>query len=426
MQQLTRAALCAPAAAVLAGLAGGLGASATYGMRAASSRDKTPPSAPRVQGPRRTSNHAPSFRFRSRDPDNPAGKLHYRCSFDSRHLHACALRYRQRLKTGKHLLRARALDPAGNRGRTTTVVIRITAGTPPPPTLPPAGRITATVAVGHPLGPFAAGESAVWVENRDGTVSRIDPGTNTVVATITTPFVLSGGVGGWIVTGAGSVWISNYGANSVTRIDAATNHVVATIPVGANPTGLAVTPGAVWVANHHGRSLSRIDPAMNAVVATIPVGDQAAPVEGGPQELAAAGGSVWLEALEASGLMLERIDAATNAVMAKIPVGGFCEYGTDGATLWAGCLDERKLYPVDLATSALGTPIALPLPPFSLGVGLGAVWAVDLGPGGLVRFDPAASKPVGQTPFAATGGLALGYGAVWAGRGDQKVLRIEP
>jgi hypothetical protein len=68
----------------------------------------------------------------------------------------------------------------------------------------------------------------------------------------------------------------------------------------------------------------------------------------------------------------------------------------------------------------------MPLPAFSLVVGLGAVWAVDLGPGGLVHFDPAAGKSVGQTPFAATGGLAVGYGAVWAGRGDEKVLRIEP
>jgi len=380
-----------------------------------------------VQGPRQTSNHAPRFRFRSSDPDNPAGKLLYRCSFDSRHLHACAPRYRQRLKTGKHLLRARALDSAGNRSHITTVAIRIIAGTPPSPPPPPAGRITATIAVGHSLGPFAAGENAVWVENRDGTISRIDPVTNTVVATITTPFALSGGVGGWIVTGAGSVWISNPGANSVTRIDAATNHVVATIPVGESPTGLAVTPGAVWVANHRGGSLSRIDPATNAVVATIPVGDQTGPFDlGYPQELAAAGGSVWLEAEEASGLMLERLDPTTNAVVAKIPTFGFCEYGSDGATLWAGCLDERRLYPVDLATSALGSPIAMPLPAFSVAVGLGGVWAVDLGPGGLVHFDPAAGKSVGQTPFAATGGLAVGYGAVWAGRGDEKVLRIEP
>src|SRR6266566_4586537 len=155
---MVRAKLIAAATAALAGLAGSMGASTTFGMSAAPARDKTPPSAPRVQGPRRTSNHAPRFRFRSSDPDNPAGKLLYRCSFDSRHLHACAPRYSQRLKTGKHLLRARALDSAGNRSRLTTVVIRITAGTPPPPPGPPAGRITTTVAVGHPLGPFAAGE----------------------------------------------------------------------------------------------------------------------------------------------------------------------------------------------------------------------------------------------------------------------------
>jgi YVTN family beta-propeller protein len=297
---------------------------------------------------------------------------------------------------------------------------------PPPPPRPPAGRITATVAVGHPLGPVAAGEGAVWVENKDATVSRIDPATNTVVATVQTPFALTGAAG-WIAAGAGSVWISNPGGNSVTRIDAAGNRVVATIPVGQTPTGLAITPGAVWVANHHGRSLSRIDPTTNGVVATIPVGDQAAPIEAGPEDLVAAGGSVWFMALETSGFTFERLDPVTNTVVAKIAAPSPCLLGSDGASLLAACLDAgvAKLYPVDPASKALGTPIVMPAGiAMGIGLGLGAGWS--LGPSGLTRFDLTAGQIAGQSLFAASGGLTVGYGAVWAGRGDQKVLRIEP
>jgi YVTN family beta-propeller protein len=243
-----------------------------------------------------------------------------------------------------------------------------------------------------------------------------------VVATVQTP-----APAGRIAAGAGGVWISNPAANSVTRIDATTNRVVATIPVGPAPAGLAITPGAVWVANHHGRSLSRIDPANNAVVATIPVGDQSAPIEGGPVDLAVVGSSVWLMALETSGFALERLDPATNTVVAKIQGPSPCLLGSDGASLLAACLDAGtpKLYPVDPASNALGTPIVMPVGiPMGVALGLGAGWS--LGQSGLTRYDLTAGQITGQTSFAASGGLAVGYGAVWAGRGDQKVLQIEP
>ena len=298
---------------------------------------------------------------------------------------------------------------------------------PQPPPVPPAGTIAATVAVGHSLGPITTGEGAVWVENRDGTVSRIDPATNTVVATITLPFELGNSASGWIVTGNGSVWVSNYGVNTVTRIDAATNKVVATISVGDAPTGLAVTPGAIWVANHLGRSLSKINPATNAVT-TIPVGDQTGPIDPvrDPQELAVAGGSLWFEAQELSGRVIEHLDPATNVVSpTRIPVVGFCELSADSASLWAACLDERKLYPVTLAASTFGTSIEPPFAPFTLAVGLGAIWAVDLGSRGLVRLDPTTGA-LRQTKLAATGGLAIGFGAVWVGRSDKTILRITP
>jgi hypothetical protein len=58
----------------------------------------------------------------------------------------------------------------------------------------------------------------------------------------------------------------------VSRIDPATNKVTATIHVGPQPAGIAVSPGAVRVADAGGPSVSRIDPATDRVVKTIRVG----------------------------------------------------------------------------------------------------------------------------------------------------------
>jgi YVTN family beta-propeller protein len=71
---------------------------------------------------------------------------------------------------------------------------------------------------------LAAGLGAVWILNQgDGTVSRINPASNKVVATIAleTP-----GNGGDIAIGAGAVWVTNLGT-PLSRIDPATNQVTA-------------------------------------------------------------------------------------------------------------------------------------------------------------------------------------------------------
>jgi virginiamycin B lyase len=73
----------------------------------------------------------------------------------------------------------------------------------------------------------------------------------------------------------------------VSRIDPATDSIVATIPVGLDPFGIAVREGDVWVANRTSFTVSRIDPRTNGVVATIQIGNR-------PQGIAAGNGAVWV------------------------------------------------------------------------------------------------------------------------------------
>jgi len=120
----------------------------------------------------------------------------------------------------------------------------------------------------YPRG-VAADRRAVWVANRDSIVSRIDPVSNTVVATISV-----GAEPGGVAVDAHAVWVANADSGTVSRIDPVSSRVVATITVGAEPSGLAADARAVCVANREDDTVTYLDPAGNSVGATIKVGDE--------------------------------------------------------------------------------------------------------------------------------------------------------
>ncbi len=82
--------------------------------------DRTPPTAPVVDGPSETEDTAPVFTFSSRDRRTPAAKIRFECSIDAAALHRCSREYSESLVFGKHVLRVRAVDRAGNRSRITS------------------------------------------------------------------------------------------------------------------------------------------------------------------------------------------------------------------------------------------------------------------------------------------------------------------
>jgi virginiamycin B lyase len=121
---------------------------------------------------------------------------------------------------------------------------------------PADGSTQATVATGFGSRFTAVGEDAVWVLNQDdGTVSRIDPDTNTVVATVR---VSDGRVpGGDIAAGDGAVWVRT-ATELATAIDPATDDVVRVLGPEAGSGSIAVTPGAVWITAHDVRQVNRV------------------------------------------------------------------------------------------------------------------------------------------------------------------------
>ena len=143
--------------------------------------------------------------------------------------------------------------------------------------------VAAILLLGQPWD-VAVGEGAVWLlgggpqrsvipvgdwDVGSGTVWRIDPGTNEVVATVELP----GGVDGdaRIATGAGGVWVTGGSVNTIFRIDPATNRISETIPVQSDAGAVAVGRGSLWVVSEGYGTVKRIDPATHEVIATIDI-----------------------------------------------------------------------------------------------------------------------------------------------------------
>jgi streptogramin lyase len=141
--------------------------------------------------------------------------------------------------------------------------------------------------------------------------------------------------------GAGSVWAADTTTNQVSRIDPATGSVIATI---SNPTlgtaacgNMAADATSVWLtAGCDRKDLWRIDPDSNTVASTIRL-------PGVGSDVQIAFGSVWVStyATPQAGLakaVLARLDPATNKVVAQtpIPYSGQKPLATGDAVLWMG------------------------------------------------------------------------------------------
>ena len=116
------------------------------------------------------------------------------------------------------------------------------------------------IAVGPKPVRLAVGEGGIWILNGDGTVTRVDPDTNKVVATIS----LGGAMrDGDIAAGAGSVWVSATGS-PIVRIDPRTNRAVQRF-TGQGGGAILVAHGSLWVAAE-AETTWRLDPRLVAAV----------------------------------------------------------------------------------------------------------------------------------------------------------------
>ena len=302
--------------------------------------------------------------------------------------------------------------------------------TPSTPAAPPAtrpGRAQVQRWIGQPIRLISAAAVVVitvivivvaQAQNRNGAATHQGQTPNVV----TTPAEARPAN---IAVGAGAVWVTNTRHGTVSRIDPATNRVKATIQVKALPAGVAVDKEAVWVAITGDDSVSRIDPATNRVT-SIGVGPR-------PQNVAVGAGAIWVTTGNNEGT---RIDPADNRVDPYTAFGGSGGLSSGVAVgagyVWAANNGDNTVSLVNPATGPelgwLRTTIPVGPRPQGVAVGAGAVWVANSGNNTVSRINATSRRlvatiPVGPRPR----GVAVGAGAVWvANDGDDTVSRIDP
>ena len=270
----------------------------------------------------------------------------------------------------------------------------------------PSGPVLASITVGSRAGTPAVGLGAVWIPNTgNGTVSRIDPVSNRLVATlrvgdagafyqrvcqpygsvhsfmVTTFHVRRCDLPSSIATANGLLWVAKNDTDAILAIDPKDGHQVAAIPIGVTPFELRANDQALWVTSYDDNVVVRIDVRSKQVVQTIAQ-------LGGPSGLALDGETVWV-AISRAGTVA-RIDAGSNRVVATIPVP--CS-----ASCWSA-------------------PTPLPL-----AVANGAVWVRNEGIGTLSRIDPSSNTVVATLDVNTFNGrsgedaLAVAPSGIWLG-----------
>jgi YVTN family beta-propeller protein len=189
--------------------------------------------------------------------------------------------------------------------------------------------------------------------------------------------------------GAGSVWVTNSGDNTVMRINPKTHEVIQTFHVGADPVAIAVDGQRAWVANALGGTVTEIDATTNSVVGDpIPVGNL-------PKAIAAQRGTVWVA--NSGDDTVQRIDSTSARPDPPVDVGGGPDgLAIDGSSLWISNGHERTVWHLDTSTrQPLNLPSQAGASPSGLAMTPGSVWVANNGEQTVSRIGEATGRVTG-------------------------------
>ncbi len=321
-----------------------------------------------------------------------------------------------------------------------------------PPQAAPSGPVLASIAVGSRPGTPAVGLGAVWIPNTgDGTVSRIDPASNRVVATlrvgdagafyqrvcqpygsvhsfmVTTFHVRRCDLPSSIATANGLLWVAKNDTNAILAIDPKDGHQVASIPIGVTPFEIRANEQALWVTSYDDNVVVRIDVRSKQVVQTIAQ-------SGGPSGLALEGDTVWVANSRAG--TVARIDARTNQMVATVPVpcSETCwtaptplPVAVSNGAVWARNEGIGTLSRIDPTSNTVAA--TLDVNTFNgrsgqdaLAVAPSGIWLAGIS---LQNIDPGTNRVV-KTIDQPGITLAYGYGSLWVTDTSGRILRIDP
>jgi DNA-binding SARP family transcriptional activator/ABC-type oligopeptide transport system substrate-binding subunit len=236
------------------------------------------------------------------------------------------------------------------------------------------------------------GAGSLWSVSSEGVLTRIDPGTGRVLASIGLGITNPGG----LAFGDGSVWVTDAYSPTLLRIDPSVNDVIDRIPLPTKGVvtdltgGVAVGAGSVWVGHgqfNPGAWVERLDPQTKGLQKRFKI------LGGDADSLAFGDAALWVGSQAAGELRM--IDPKKNSVAfvtALRPNSHICCVAAGGGFGWAGISAESSVWKVDRKGNIVDT-IKLPAPVESLTYGSGALWAAVGEGGAVVRIDPTTDVP---------------------------------
>jgi len=230
----------------------------------------------------------------------------------------------------------------------------------------------------------------------DNTVSVIDTGTGTVVATIP---VAQGPHGMALSRDGRTVYVTGDGSSSLSIIDTASDRVVKTVNVGKTPNGVALTPDGkvLLVAIYAEDRVAFLDTATQRIVGSAGVPK--------PHTISIApnGKSAYITTQEPGHFALTVVDLATRTVARSLPLEKTprdAEFSYDGSAFYFTEAGVSAVQVLDPASDRIVAQIPTGVSPHFVSAfanqPLGMV--VVQGPGEVLLFDPVTRKPVRSIP----------------------------
>lgn len=266
---------------------------------------------------------------------------------------------------------------------------------------------------------IASGDGAVWASDGTATLTRVDPGSDSVTASIPVPDA------DLVAASGSSVWV--VGSNSIaSRVDPQTNAVAVKVRVAKDPTGIAIGDGALWVAGRSGHTITRIGLANGKVLARVPTPEA-------PRYVAVGAGAVWAASNESPTIW--RINPTTNRIVATVALTDTPNGVVATATgVWLLGATNNRVVRINPHTNTIAGYTPIPKSDGAIGYGgaiaadASAVWVATLTH--LLQLDPRSGRilaavAVGTHPSHDPVGLtsvSSGPGGLWVADGDGKTV----
>ena len=249
------------------------------------------------------------------------------------------------------------------------------------------------------------GES-IWVANAwAGTVSKIDPATNTVSGTVTV-----GSYPDAVAFDGASIWVANESSDTLSKINPLTMAVVATVTVGDAPHALVFDGSYIWVANRIGTSVMKVNIHTNAVVATVGVFLD-------PEALAFDGSQIWVASRMSN--LVQRINAATNEfTLPTITVNSPQALSFDGANIWVAMNGGfNTVAKINIANNSVIATIAVGSNPGGVVFDGTNIWVTNNGGSSVTKIDPTTNTVLATISVpGGPWGIAADGSNIWIGK----------